>query len=64
MFCLVKDFLKSIASLSSLAELKVHQVKLDADICKCYTWSMLIGFWAHKCPFWNGLPVGVKVLNP
>lgn len=46
MFCLV-IFLKkkkSIDSLSSLAEPKEHQVKLDVDICKCYTRSTATGF--------------------
>lgn len=39
MFCLVIFFKQknSMDSLSSLDELKVHQVKLDVDICKYYT---------------------------
>lgn len=38
MFCLVIFKEKnSIMSLFLLAELKVCQVKLDVDICKCYT---------------------------
>lgn len=39
MLCLVIFFKQknSVDCLSSLAELKVHQVKLDVDICKYYT---------------------------
>lgn len=47
MFCPVIFFKrkkKSVDSLSSLAEPKVHQVKLDVDICKCYTLAIATGF--------------------